>query len=170
MTALDEREYIATQRPDLTLRRFMREDARAIFALIDGSREHLSQHGEDTAIKYPTIESVIESIEHPTNLQRLRLGIWHEKTLVGSINLQPLIPPDLSCAQIGYYLGAQHTGKGYARSALEAVTDYAFTHGCQEVIAFVVPANRPSIAVLRKAGYEEKGDFFSWKIFSRCKP
>lgn len=141
----------------LTLRQFTPEDTEAIFELIDNSRDHLSQHGDDTARKYPTLDTVRESIEHPANPNRLRFGIRnHEDQLVGTINLTPNEEnPDIG--EIGYYLGSSHTGKGYTIVAVNALTDYAFTQlHYQTLFGKVAQANISSIKVLQRAGYKEK--------------
>jgi hypothetical protein len=74
------------------LREFEEGDAEEIFALIDRNREHLSQNGDTTAGKYPTFESVLESITYPVDPVKIRLGIWDDGVFVGSVNVnyQPL--------------------------------------------------------------------------------
>ncbi len=54
---------IASSDGEVVLRQFTLEDAEEIFKLIDGNREHLSQFGDDTAGKYPTLDSVRESLQ-----------------------------------------------------------------------------------------------------------
>ena len=142
---------------EVTLRQFSLEDAEELFALIDSSREHLSQHDDETASKYPDIESIRDSIKTPANPQRLRFGIRNKDgVLVGSINLTPK-KDDPVVGEVGYYLGASHTGHGYTTSALRALTDYAFdTLGYEKLFGQVAEANVPSIKVLQKVGYEER--------------
>ena len=73
---------------DLTLRQFTPSDAQELFGLIDSNREYLSQFGEPTSHKYPTVESVLDSIQTPRNPNKLRFGMRDNKgKLVGSINL-----------------------------------------------------------------------------------
>lgn len=50
-------------------------EANAIFSLIDESREHLSQYGDKTAIKYQILEDVLNSIVNSPNPNKLRMSI-----------------------------------------------------------------------------------------------
>lgn len=138
---------------DMTLRQFRTADARALFELIDGSREHLSQNGDDTAAKYPTFDSVHQSILFPKNPKRLRFGVWINGKLVGSVNLTPR-EGDPRAAEIGYWLGESHCGRGYATRAVKALAAY----GCafldfKRIIARTGQRNHRSADVLRRAGF-----------------
>lgn len=140
----------------VTLRQFTPQDAADIFNLIDQSRDHLSQHGDTTAEKYPDLESVKESIEHPKNPNRLRFGIRNlEGQLVGSINLTP-DAEDPQRGEVGYYLGQAYTGKGYMGSALTALTGFAFSDLQYETLyGKVQEDNAASARVLERAGFRE---------------
>jgi len=153
----------------LSLIQFTPKDAQEIFELIDRNREHLSQNNEDTAKKYPTLESVEESILHPTNPNRLRFAIRDSQgVFLGSINLTPE-KDNPQKGEIGYYLGKEATGKGYATQAVNLLTDYAFDKlNYQELYGIVAITNDPSKKVLQKAGYEETGTEFS--LFTKRKP
>lgn len=142
----------------IILKPFTLADVKEIFELIDRNRDHLSQNGEDTAEKYPTLESVEKSISNPSNPKRLRFAIRNfEGELVGSINLTPLDSKPKK-GEIGYYLGGEFTGKGYASRAVEALTNYGFNNlGYEEIFGMVANTNIPSLNVLKKAGYKETG-------------
>jgi len=58
-------------------------------------------------------------------------------------------------AEIGYWLGRTHWGRGIATEAVRAVTGYAFSaHDLVRIQAFVFEWNTGSVRVLEKAGYE----------------
>lgn len=143
---------------DLSLKQFTAQDAEEIFALIDRSRDHLSQFGDDTADKYPTLESVRESIVRPRNLKRLRFAIRNkEEQLVGSINITP-DENNPEQAEIGYYLGAEFQRQGYMGRAVQALTSYGFqTLNYKTIYGNVAEKNIASGNVLLKAGYKETG-------------
>lgn len=155
---------------EITLRQLSAEDAGAVFDLIDRNREHLSQHDDDTAGKYSDEEAVLESIRNPKNPERLRLGIWANEELTGSINLTRF--EGSASFEVGYYLGKEYQGKGYMTKAVKKIVEYAFTEkkACQ-VFAKVHPKNAESMAVLERAGFSQKegvtstGSFF----YSICK-
>lgn len=147
---------ISSDKHQVVLRQYTPEDAEEAFALIDRNRGHLSQFGDETAAKYPTLESFRDSIVNPKNPKRLRFGIRNkEGVLVGSINVTP-DEDNPQRGEIGYYLGEEYQKKGYTRQAVEFLTDYAFEHlGYQTLYGEVAEGNDTSIRVLERAGYQE---------------
>jgi len=142
---------------EIVLRQFRAEDAKVIFELIGRNRKHLSQHNDNTSLKYPTEASVLESIEHPKNPSRLRFGIWVKETYVGTINITP--QDDKSSAEIGDYIGKEFTNKGYSTKSLNRIVLYAFENlRLSEVFGLVHKDNTPSIKVLCKAGFTEASE------------
>ena len=62
-------------------------------------------------------------------------------------------------AEIGYWLGAEHWGRGYATEALIAASDYAFSElDLLRLEAGVFSSNPASARVLEKAGYRREGN------------
>jgi RimJ/RimL family protein N-acetyltransferase len=61
-------------------------------------------------------------------------------------------------AEIGYWLGRAHWGRGIVSAAVRAVTDYAFRE-LDLLRVFAVPfvRNPASVRVLEKAGYQREG-------------
>jgi RimJ/RimL family protein N-acetyltransferase len=61
--------------------------------------------------------------------------------------------------EIGYLLGREHWGHGYATEAATAVRDWALANlGLTRLIALIYPENAQSIAVARKLGMETDGE------------
>lgn len=61
--------------------------------------------------------------------------------------------PFTPCVEIGWRLAAEHWGRGYATEAASATVAHAFGPlGLDEVVAFTVPANRRSRAVMERLG------------------
>jgi RimJ/RimL family protein N-acetyltransferase len=66
------------------------------------------------------------------------------------------------CVEIGSRLSFEYWGKGYATEAPKAVLNHAFTGlGIAEIVAFTVPKNGRSKAVMEKIGMKRDlhGDF-----------
>jgi len=143
---------LPTEQETVVLRQLTPEDASAYFEAVDANRDHLRQFGDNTAEKYPTLESVEESIANPSNPDKLRMGIWDDETFVGSINLTP--SDDGSDAELGYWLDGRHTGKGYATVAAKALAGYA-KNKFPKVHAEVVDGNEASSRVLERAGFKQ---------------
>jgi RimJ/RimL family protein N-acetyltransferase len=92
------------------------------------------------------------------------VGLWHLKgfgmwgaferdsqKLVGRVGFhQPVTWPDF---ELGWTIGKQFWGKGYAPEAAKACLDYAFdTIGKKRVISLIDPQNVASIRVAEKIG------------------
>jgi len=66
------------------------------------------------------------------------------------------------CTEIGWRLARSSWGRGYATEAARACLDFAFRSlGLSEVVAFTVPANARSRAVMERLGmrHDAAGDF-----------
>lgn len=139
---------------DIFLMRIVFSDSEAMFALIDKNRDHLSQFSDETAKKYPTLESVVKrnSTQSPNEK---RFGIWDKNKFVGFVKVTQQKDKGW---EIGYWMGSEYTGKGYMTKAVSALTDYAINSlGASYVFAKVDKGNIASLRVLARAGYESKG-------------
>jgi RimJ/RimL family protein N-acetyltransferase len=141
---------LGTTLPGVQLKQLRLEDAPAYFEAVDANREHLSQFGDQTGKKYPTVESVEASIKYPDNPNKHRMGIWDRDIFVGTINMT-LIENNI---EIGYWLDEQHTGMGYATVATRALATYA-KRFYPSVYAGVNPENLVSQRVLERAGFNK---------------
>jgi len=142
---------LATEKKGVVLRQLASEsDDLAYFNAVESNRDHLSQFGDETAIKYPDIDSVREARINPSAPDKLRLGIWNEGTFIGSINLTP---DKHGAAEIGYWLDDRYSGQGYATIATKALARYS-SKKYTVVYAKVSDENSASRAVLERAGFQ----------------
>ena len=89
----------------------------------------------------------------PTNL-----AIEVDGAAVGAIGYVPGRDVERFAAEIGYWLGEAHWGKGIVSEAVRLVTDHAFGEmGYLRLFALPFADNVGSIRVLEKAGYEREG-------------
>lgn len=75
------------------------------------------------------------------------------------VNLGKNFIPDIG---IGWCLGSEYWGKGYATEGARAVIEYGFNQcGLIEIASFTVPMNKASIRVMEKIGMQRdlNGDF-----------
>lgn len=64
-----------------------------------------------------------------------------------------------AAVELGYTVFADHRGRGYATEVAEALMGWATReHGIQHFIASVSPENAPSLAIVRKLGFEQTGE------------
>lgn len=64
--------------------------------------------------------------------------------------------------EVGWRLGSQYWGQGYATEGAKAALDFGFNRiGLDEIVSFTVPMNKRSIRVMEKIGLQRdgKGDF-----------
>ena len=62
--------------------------------------------------------------------------------------------------EIGFTLGPDHQGYGYATEAVQGVLEYLFvSHKIHRVFASVDPRNEPSISLLERVGMRREAHF-----------
>ena len=86
------------------------------------------------------------------------------KELIGFIGLNYVMWSSsfTPAVEIGWRLGSQHWGNGYATEGARAVLQYGFqVLQLEEIVSFTVPANARSIRVMEKIGLrrDRNGDF-----------
>ncbi len=80
------------------------------------------------------------------------------RTMLGGIGLDRQGDVYRHSAELGYWLGRQHWGRGVATAAVEAICGYGFeTLGLQRIYACVFEPNTASTRVLEKAGFRLEG-------------
>jgi ribosomal-protein-alanine N-acetyltransferase len=86
--------------------------------------------------------------------------IWRaaDRTLLGAINLSEIVRGAFQSAYLGYYLGAAYAGQGYMSEALALMLGEAFGElRLHRVEANIQPGNVASIALVRRAGFQQEG-------------
>lgn len=159
-----ERLTVPTEMPGLRLVELLPEDAVAYYALVDCNRGHLTQHGDYLDLGEATPASVLEDLTSPGN-RNARFGVWLSDQLIGRVDLSPRTAGDFV---LGYWLGGEFTGKGYATTACAALITYAQTVlGARTIWAGVTKGNAKSEAVLQRLGFEEVSDQGTYTRFNR---
>ncbi len=121
-----------------------------------------------------TMEQVNQTIT-AVNLQQEKLGfsLWAAELkstaeLIGYIGLnstdflEPYGAPFTPAVEVGWRLGSQYWGNGYATEGARAALGFGFnTIGLAEIVSFTVPMNYRSIRVMEKIGLQRdwNGDF-----------
>jgi ribosomal-protein-alanine N-acetyltransferase len=81
-----------------------------------------------------------------------------EHMVIGRIALGGVLLGAFHNAYLGYWIDADHQGRGLTTEAVLAATAFAFTTvRLHRVQAAVMPNNAPSLRVLEKAGYRREG-------------
>jgi len=81
-----------------------------------------------------------------------------DDALVGVFDLSQIFHGVMQSAYLGYYALAPYARRGYMRDGLELMLRYAFhTLHLHRVESNIQPANRRSIALVRRAGFVREG-------------
>lgn len=91
--------------------------------------------------------------------EHVRLGIERsaDGALLGTCTLFKIHPTNRR-AELGYGLGPNHWGQGYAQEAVRALLDWGFgTLNLHRVEADIDPANTASAALLTRLGFQLEG-------------
>jgi len=87
-------------------------------------------------------------------------AITVEEQLIGCVGAEAGDFEESRTAEIGYWVGEQFWGSGYATQAVKALTDHVFSEtDIIRVYASVFSPNYASMRVLEKCGYEREGIF-----------
>ncbi len=139
----------------LTLRPLAQADAPALAAMAGDPRVALKL----ADIALPFDERAARAWLRPTWMDA-RVGIEREGKLIGSISYHYAFG---AVGGLGYWLGAEHWGKGYAREAADAVVRHGFTNDrLQRFLSAHFIDNPASGRVLTKLGFRPFGRGLDW--------
>lgn len=141
---------LETQR--LFLRAPRLEDAKQVAALANDKRI-----AENTRrLPHPYTRSDAEDFIASRDASELAFLITrHDETIIGACGIAA---QEESAPEIGYWLGVQHWGQGYATEAVRALIDYAFTElGHDSLQAGARVTNPASRRILEKCGFQWTG-------------
>ena len=158
---------IETER--LILRTWQKEDAKAYFQINQDPKVIEFLRGPLTREQ---VQDFIQYVRH--HGEQYGYTTWAVElketgVLMGFIGLNYVDWPAhfTPAVEIGWRLGSQYWGKGYATEGAKAALAYGFEQcNLHEIVAFTVPANIRSIRVMEKIGLELdiNGDFAHPKL------
>ena len=149
---------IKTER--LTLKKLGVSEKGRLIDLIGDSRvaETLSN------VPHPYTDEDAEYWLNSVNTSEFRLNIFRNHVLIGGIGLTP---EDDGYCELGYWLGFEYWGKGYATEACKALLNYAKRNtSYKNFRANVYKGNTASSKVLKKLGFSQTGE---GEVFSLSK-
>jgi len=149
---------LSTQR--LTIKKLTGLDKARLIELIGDPRvsETLSN------VPYPYTEKDAEYWIGIVHSSEFNFNIFHNGLLIGGIGLTPQRD---DCCELGYWLGFEYWGRGYATEACHALLEHASVVTCfRQVRANVYEGNSASSNVLEKVGFKQLG---AGEVFSLSK-
>lgn len=140
------------------VRRLEPHDAEEVFALVDANRERLREWMPwvDPTTSAEDSRAFIEAARALTTDEE-GLGIFVDGAYAGGIGLRVRENP-FSEAEIGYWIGAEHEGRGIVTRACAALIDHAFgERAVHRVVIRVAPGNARSRAIPERLGFVQEG-------------
>jgi ribosomal-protein-serine acetyltransferase len=136
------------------------EHAEELFLLVDRNRAYLRQWlpwlDSNTSVK-DNGEFIRRSHERFAKKEGVTAGIWHKGALVGVISFVSLDMANRS-GMIGYWIAAEHQGKGLVTRSCAALIDYGFEDlSLNRIVIRAATDNRPSLAVPQRLGFTREG-------------
>ena len=93
-----------------------------------------------------------------TNTECFLICDRKNRNVLGTINLSEIVRGPFQSAYLGYYVGAAYANRGYMTEALQLMLRYTFKElKLHRVEANIQPNNKPSIALVRRAGFTREG-------------
>lgn len=90
--------------------------------------------------------------------EKLLLCRRQDGAILGAISLNEIVRGPAQSAYPGYWIGAPYAKQGYMTEALPLALSHAFqVLGLHRVEANIMPMNRPSLALVRHAGFHREG-------------
>jgi RimJ/RimL family protein N-acetyltransferase len=150
---------------EIILRPWKFSDAEALALIADN--KNIADNLRDV---FPNPYSLTDAISWlnivlPKNDPAVFFAIIYEDNLAGSIGITTKSDIYRKNAEIGYFLSQKYWGKGFATSAIKAVTSYAFrTFDIIRVYAEPFADNSASRRALEKAGFKLEATFKNYVI------
>jgi ribosomal-protein-serine acetyltransferase len=142
------------------LRQLQRDDAEELCLLIDRNRNYLREWLPwlDNSITINDSARFIgRSVEQAEDENGLTLGIRCDGRLAGVIG-QHYVDTLNRRTEIGYWIGADHQGRGIVTRATAMLVDYAYRQqDCNRVILQCAKGNLKSRAVAERLGFVQEG-------------
>jgi ribosomal-protein-alanine N-acetyltransferase len=137
--ARDEDEYLALRRRS---------------AAFLGSWEPLPARGSTSARQFAEWLRTSRRGRH----EKLLVFRIQDGALLGAVNVNEIVRGPSQSAFLGYWIGAPYARQGYMTEALQLALRHAFrVLRLHRVEANIMPANRASITLVRRAGFRCEG-------------
>lgn len=151
--------FILPVEPLISLGLLEKHHAPLLFAVVDANRKHLCPWFpwvDDTRTVKDSEIFIVKGLQWLADGTDISVGIFYEYQLVGHMSLNKIKPNH--CAEIGYWISAEHEGKGITTKSAKALVDYAFRELSLERIEIVCRVgNDRSIAIPKKLGFTLEG-------------
>jgi ribosomal-protein-alanine N-acetyltransferase len=156
MKSKAEGERSKTARADVFIRPPARRDEAEFLALMRASvRLH---RGFVAPPKQPKEFAKLLKQSNRPNSVWLFVCLKEDESIAGAFHLDQMVFGNFRSAYMGYYAGEPYAGRGYMSGGMRLVLRHAFERlKLHRVEANIQPGNAPSLALVRRAGFEREG-------------
>ena len=145
---------------EILLRSYQTDDAAALFVAVDKWRAHLRpwlSWVDSTTKQEHSLQFIQHSVMQSHNQEALSLGIFHNREIIGGIGMHQW-DHNLKKAQIGYWIGKEHEGKGILSKCLARFLNFLFDKiNLNKVEIWFMAKNQKSAAVAERFGFKTEG-------------
>ncbi|MCC5893437.1 GNAT family N-acetyltransferase [Exiguobacterium sp.] len=142
----------------LSVKVLRREDEAALYAFECANRAYFERYVPSRGDAYYEPESFRQALQRLLTEQANGAGyyylIWHDDTIVGRLNVHHI---DDETGEVGYRIGADYGGRGYATAALQQLLTFEFLK-LNRLIAETTSDNVASQHVLLRAGFTREDE------------
>lgn len=148
---------------EITIELLEKSDLEKLYKFEVDNREYFNRLGFPRGEDYyraDTFKSIVEELieEQDKGLSYMYLIYDNKQEIVGRVNLVSVVRGNLNKAEIGYRIGEEHQGKGYATYAVGLLLEEALKiHKLHRIEAGTSPKNIGSQVVLVKNGFQFTG-------------
>ncbi|MCM1989212.1 GNAT family N-acetyltransferase [Oceanirhabdus seepicola] len=149
--------------PDIIIKLLEESDSQELFNFEVENRDFFKRIGlsrGDSYYELNNFNKIIKELveEQEKGLLYMYLIKDHTGNVIGRVNLVSIVRGSFNKAELGYRIGEEHQGKGYATNAVKLVLDEAVNnHKLHRIEAGTSPDNIGSQIVLIKNGFQFTG-------------
>ena len=145
---------------NILVRSFEVTDAQELFDTIDASRKHLHpwlNWVSKTTKPEQSLEFIQRSLQKAHDQEGLDLALVYNGKIIGGIGMHAW-EHDTRRAQIGYWISAEHEGKGIVAKSLSGFTGFLFDKiGLNKIEIHFVQTNARSARIAARLGFRIEG-------------
>jgi ribosomal-protein-serine acetyltransferase len=145
---------------DILLRSYQWDDVNGLFAAVTASKKHLRtwlDWADKTTKPEHTQQFIQQSLQQLQSQEGLALGIFYKREIIGGIGMHHW-DHTLKKAQLGYWIAAEHEGKGIINRCLVRFVDFLFNKaGLNKIEIHFVAENKRSAHVAQRLGCKIEG-------------
>ncbi|AJZ86725.2 GNAT family protein [Streptomyces sp. AgN23] len=145
------------QGPRVAIRHVCRQDNDELTVLAQDSAEMLQRWLGARDTTEAAFESRLQRFEQPTH-EGFVICLRSTGAIVGGVNINNIVRGTLQSGTLGYTAYASTTGHGYMAEGLGLLIQHAFGElGLHRLEANIQPDNTPSLALVKRLGFEREG-------------